>query len=101
MTKEEELLYSEKYYKGAKKFGLFFSILIITFGVAIITVALILLINRQTKPIIIVSVIMLVASLLDISLGIRFVFVNKKRISRIKPKDAALRYCKIYGIRTK
>ena len=56
MTKEEELLYSEKYYKGAKKFGLFFSILIITFGIAIITVALILLINRQTKPIIIVSV---------------------------------------------
>ncbi len=100
MTKEEELLYSEKYYKGARKFGLFFSILIIFFGIIIILIATILLINRQTKPIIIVSIIMYIASLLDITLGIRFVSINKKRLKLIKPSEAALRYCKIYGIKT-
>lgn len=101
MTKEEELLYSEKYYKGARKFGLFFSILIIAFGIIITLVALVLLINRQSKAIIILSTVMIIAAILDITLGIRFIFINKKRIQRIKPKDAALRYCKIYGIRTK
>lgn len=101
MTPEKELEYSQKYYKGAKKFSYIFSSLVIIFGIFVLTVALILIINRQTKPIIIVSTIMIIAGILDISLGAYFIFNTNKRISRIKRHDAALRYMRIYGIKEK
>ena len=99
MDKEKQNEYANKYYKGSLKFGLVFTILILIFGGIIILVSTILIVNRQTKPIILVSIIMYLASIFDITLAISFHKFNKLRISKISKEEACRRYCKIYGIK--
>ncbi len=99
MDKEKQNEYATKYYKGSLKFGLIFTIFMIIFGLIIIFCATVIIIKRQTTPIILVSVIMYLASLFDITLALSFYKFNKRRISRISSEEAAKRYCKIYGIK--
>lgn len=99
MTKEEELEYASKYKKTAKKLGVVISIIIIIFGLLIISTGVFIAIYKMELAIIIVGSIMAIAGLVDIIIGFRFKKYTDNRLKRITDKEASYRYCKIHGFK--
>lgn len=96
---EEDRIYSDKYKRTARKLSLGMMIFVLIVSVIILGVGLFLAIYFKTTTLIVLGVIMCVVAILDSILAIRFYIVTKRRIAKMKDREAIDRYKRIHGIK--
>ena len=102
MTKEEMKIYAEKYRKTQSKLSIGMAIFIFIIALVLIAAATSLIIYAKgAKTIYVVAIIMLILSIADIYIGIRFITFSKKKYKKMSDKEAAEHYCKIHGYNQK
>jgi hypothetical protein len=87
----------DRYKKGSMRTALIFMIAVIILGLAFLAGGIVLIIYSQDVIIIVLSSIMFLASILNITLAIRYYFFTKKRLKNISDREAIDRYNRIHG----
>lgn len=85
-----------KYKSVQKKLTVVVTVIIILFAIAILAMGFLLMFS-DNKYMLIVAVILMLISIFDIILGIKFCKISLKRIKNMPSKEAAYRYSKITG----
>lgn len=98
MEYKDILEYSEKYKKHQIRLSKGIMIFLLIVGIIFIGCGIFISIYNFNKYRIVVGIIMIVAGILNIPLGIKFKNISIANINKMKPEEAAVRYCKIYGI---
>ena len=102
MTKEEMVIYAQKYKKTQKKLCIGFGIFIVLIALALFVAATIIMIYANDRGILYgVGAVMIIAGIVDLFFTVKFVKTTLKRLKNIKDIEAAKRYCKIYGFNSK
>lgn len=102
MTKEEIKIYADKYRKTQNILYKVVSVFIFLISIALISVAVVLIINaNESKLIYVVSIIMILLGIADIFIGVKFIKHSKNRFNNISDIEAAKHYCKIHGFNSK
>lgn len=89
-------LFAKKYRKTQNILSLVLTILILIVGLIVLSFGIYFVISIDLDSIII-GVIMILISILDIFMALKFYLTIKRRIKNMKDSEAAIRYTKITG----
>lgn len=100
MNKEEIPVLASKYRKNYRITTIIVSVFIFLIGAVVLTIGLILAFSKKDEnTLFIVGIIMIIASVIDIILGIIFIENSFKNVKMLPDKVCAKRYLEVRGKR--
>ena len=98
MNKEEIPVLASKYRKNYRITTIIVSVFIFLIGAVVLTIGLILAFSKKNEnTLFIVGIIMIIASIIDIILGIIFIENSFKNVKMLPDKICAKRYLEVRG----